>query len=139
MYGMRTLVSVLAALAIAALLVACSPEEGSHLDAVNAFRTSNGVPALRWEEGAYAKARAWSQKLANDGRLSHSRLSNGIPAGWRTLGENVAMNSSLEGALKALERSPGHRANMLNRAFTKIAVGVVHQDGRYWVTQVFIG
>lgn len=136
---MRKLASVLSAFAIAALLVACTPEEASHLDAVNAFRTSNGVPALQWEEGAYAKARTWSQKLANDGRLSHSRLSDGIPAGWRTLGENVAMSSSLEGAMKALEGSPSHRANMLNRAFKKIAIGVVHQDGRYWVTQVFIG
>ena len=136
---MRKLASVLSALAIAALLVACTPEEASHLEGVNAFRTANGVAALQWEEGAYAKARAWSQKMADDGRLSHSRLSDGIPDGWRTLGENVAYNSSLDGALAALKRSPGHRANMLNPRFTKIAVGVIHQDGAYWVTQVFLG
>lgn len=136
---MRKLVSVLTALTIAALLVACTPDEASHLDAVNAFRAEHGVPALQWEEGAYAKARAWSQKMANDGRLSHSRLSAGIPTGWRTLGENVAVHGSLEAAMDALERSPDHRANMLNRAFKKIAVGVIHQNGRYWVTQVFIG
>lgn len=136
---MRKLVSLIAGLAVAAVLVACTPDEASHLEAVNAFRAASGVPALAWEEGAYAKARNWSKKMANDGRLSHSKLSDGIPAGWRTLGENVAVNGSLDAAMEALKRSPSHRANMLDRRFTRIAVGVVHQDGRYWVTQVFIG
>lgn len=136
---MRRLLSATIALAVAVALVACTPEEASHLDGINALRERFGLPALTWEEGAYAKARDWSQKMADDGRLSHSELSDGILAGWRTLGENVAMNSSVEGALAALERSPDHLANMLNPTFTKVAIGIVHQDGRYWVTQVFIG
>jgi len=136
---MRKVLSAVAALTIAAVLVACTPDEASHLEAVNAFRQSNGVPALSWEEAAYAKAHGWSQKMADDGRLSHSTLSDGIPTGWRTLGENVAMNTSLDGAMKALTQSPSHRTNLLNPRFTKVAVGVVHQGGRYWVTQVFIG
>lgn len=135
----RKLASVLTALAVAAVLVACTPEEASNLQAINAFRSANGVEQLHWEEGAYAKARAWSQKMADDGRLSHSQLSDGVPDGWRRLGENVAYNSTLEGAMEALQNSPNHRANLLNPAFTRVAVGVIHQDGRYWVTQVFIG
>lgn len=136
---MRKLLSAASALAIALVLVACTPEEASHLDGINALREANGLPALTWEEGAYAKARTWSQKMADDGRLSHSKLSDGMPAGWRTLGENVAYNGSVQGALEALKKSPGHRANMLNPKFNRVAVGIVEQGGRYWVTQVFLG
>ena len=135
---MRRLVA-LAAVALVLLLVGCTPEEGTHLKAVNDFRAANRVPALAWEEGAYAKAHAWSQRMADQGKLSHSTLSQGSPAGWRTLGENVAMNPTLDGAMSALQASPGHRATLLNPAFTKVAIGVVQKGGFYWVTEVFIG
>ena len=136
---MRKLVATLVGLSVALLLVACTPEEGNHLQAVNAFRTSQGVPALKWEEGAYAKAHDWSQHLADQGFLSHSVLSQGVPAGWHHLGENVAMNPTLEGAMLALEASPPHRANLLNPAFDRVAVGVVQAKGMFWVTEVFLG
>jgi uncharacterized protein YkwD len=136
---MRKVLSLLVGLTIAMLLVACTPDEGNHLAAINQFRQANGVPALKWEEAAYAKAHDWSEKLAADGRLSHSTLSLGVPAGWRLLGENVAYAGSLDQAMTALERSPGHRANLLNPKFTKVAVGVVQAKGLYWVTEVFIG
>jgi uncharacterized protein YkwD len=136
---MRKVLSLLVGLTITLLLVACTPEEGNHLDAVNQYRTANGLPALQWEEAAYAKAHRWSEKLAADGRLSHSVLSQGVPAGWHVLGENVAMSSSLDGAMTALERSAAHRANLLNPKFTKVAIGVVKANGAYWVTEVFIG
>lgn len=132
-------IATLAVSLLAVLLVACSPEETSHAIAVNAFRQAHGVPTLNWDETAYAKARAWSQRMADERRISHSRLSDGAPAGWRILGENVAVNSSLEGAMRALENSPSHRANMLDRRFTRGAVGVVFAHGAYWVTQEFVG
>lgn len=136
---MRRGLVVVATLVGAFLLVACSPEERMVWDRVNVFRTSNGVHELAWEEGAYGKATAWSQKMAADGRLSHSRLSDGVDAPWRRLGENVAVAGSVDRAIRALEASPGHRANLLNPDFDRFAVGV-HFDGtRYWVTQVFLG
>jgi uncharacterized protein YkwD len=77
--------------------------------------------------------------MADEGQLSHSVLSDGVPAGWHTLGENVAYASSVEAAMAALEASPPHLANLLNPEFTTIAIGVVERDGRVWVTEVFIG
>jgi uncharacterized protein YkwD len=136
---MRRILTALVALGIALLLVACTPDEGNHMGAINAFRKANGVAELQWEEGAYAKAHSWSEKLAADGKLSHSVLSQGVPTGWHLLGENVAYNPSLNGAMIALENSPAHRANLLNPRFTKVAVGVVQAKGMYWVTEVFIG
>ena len=69
------------------------------------------------------------QHLADQGQLSHSNLADGMPEGWHTLGENVAYASTLEGALKALENSPPHRANMLNPAFDRVAIGVTERNG----------
>jgi uncharacterized protein YkwD len=121
------------------LTVACSPAENFTWEQVNAFRTANGVGELAWEDGAYAKAVAWSEHMADQRKLSHSRLADDVDTEWRVLGENVAYASDLTQALDALKRSPAHRANLLNPAFNRIAVGVVERDGRFWVTQVFLG
>jgi uncharacterized protein YkwD len=106
---------------------------------VNNFRTSNGVAAMAWDDALVGKAAGWSQHMAAEGKLSHSTLSDGAPPGWHELGENVAVNSSFAAALTALENHQGHRENLLNPAFTRFAVGVVFQNGLYWVTQEFYG
>jgi uncharacterized protein YkwD len=136
---MRKVLALLIAALAVLLLVACSPEEASHVQMVNSFRSANGVPQLDWSDPLYDKARAWSQHMADEGKLSHSDLKAGAPAGWRILGENVAYNSSLTGAMEALENSPAHRANLLNPAFTRVAVGIVFQNKVYWVTEEFVG
>lgn len=136
---MRRIIATVTALGLALVLVACSPEEASHLDGINALREKHGLPALTWDEDAYAKAREWSQKLAQEGRLRHSEMREHLGARWRTVGENVAMNTTVEGALEALKRSPAHLANMLNPKFTSVAIGIVQERGRYWVTQLFLG
>ena len=39
---------------------------------------------------------------------------------------------------RALMDSPGHRANILEKRFTKIGVGVYHNaNGEFWVTEMF--
>lgn len=124
---------------MALLLVACSPDEATHLRAVNDFRQANGLPALHWDEDVYTKAHDWSQHLADAHALSHSKLSDGVPDGWHRIGENVAMAPTLDSAMTALENSPPHRANLLNPNYDRIAIGVVQQDGMYWVTETFVG
>ena len=136
---MRRKLAVLLVASLALVGLACSPEEQASWTAINDLRHANGLPQLAWDEAAYAKAKAWSHKMAADGRLSHSILSADLPGGWRYLGENVAMNTSVAGAMRALEASPGHRANLLNRNFTRVGVGVVKSGNYYWVTEVFIG
>jgi len=123
---------------VAIAAMACSPEDKHAFDEVNAFRKANGVAALQWEAKAGEKAVAWSKLMASQGRLSHSTLSDGIAPGWKALGENVAYNTTLDGALRALERSPGHRANLLNPTFTHVGIGAVQVNGFWWVTQVFV-
>ncbi|MCU1374495.1 MAG: hypothetical protein JWO68_1781 [Actinomycetia bacterium] len=137
--SMRKLLAALAAVALILVLGACTPEEGDHLKAVNDFRAANGMPALNWDEDVYAKAHAWSEHLADIGKLEHSKLADGVPAGWHALGENVAFAPTLDGAMTALETSPPHRANLLSGKFDQISIGVVQRYGLFWVTEVFIG
>ncbi len=106
---------------------------------VNQLRAANGVAPLAWDPSMLGKAVSWAHHIADAGALSHSTLSSGMPAGWHTLGENVAVSPSLQGAFAALEASPPHRANILDARFTRFAVGVVLQNGRYWVVEEFLG
>ena len=135
----RRVLLVIAGLAIVVASSACTPQEEDAFRAVNTLRAAHSMRFLDWNEGAYDKAVAWSHHMADQGKLSHSRLADGVPAGWRVLGENVAYAGTVAQAMAALEASPPHRANLLNPAFTSIAIGVVERDGRVWVTEVFIG
>jgi uncharacterized protein YkwD len=133
------LLLALAGLAIVVASAACTPQEGDAFTSVNTLRDANHLRWLDWNEGAYAKAVSWSNHMADEGALSHSELRDGVPAGWHTLGENVAFAGSVPQAMAALEASAPHRANLLNPAFTSIAIGVIERDGRVWVTEVFVG
>lgn len=135
----RRIAALVIALVVLVLAGACSPQEADAFKATNALRDARGLRWLDWNEAAYDKAVAWSEHMADEGRLSHSELSDGVPAGWRRLGENVAYAGSVEQAMAALTASPGHLANMVNPAFTSVAIGVVERDGKVWVTQVFLG
>ena len=136
---MRKVVATVVAAVVALLLVACTPDEATHFTQLNEYRTSQGVPTLNWEEAAYAKAHSWSEHMASQNKLSHSILSQGVPAGWTALGENVAMGPTMDSAMDALKKSAPHRANMLNPKFKRAAIGVVQRNGYFWITEVFIG
>ena len=94
---------------------------------------------LNTNQDAFVKAQAWSEQMAREGRLYHSNLTQGAPWGWRSIAENVGCGPDLPAIQRALEASPGHRANLLNPAFDRVAVGVVHRNGVFWITEVFIG
>jgi uncharacterized protein YkwD len=59
---------------------------------------------------------------------------------YRTAGENIAGNSSVQGAFQAWMNSPGHRANILNGQYNTTGIGIVH-GGQYGImfTQEFVG
>lgn len=58
--------------------------------------------------------------------------------GARALGENVAMNGSVEGAHQRLMASAGHRANILDARFDSVGIAVVRDEaGMLYITQDF--
>jgi uncharacterized protein YkwD len=81
--------------------------------------------------------------MAAAGGLSHQSLGPILTAcGGHAAAENVGMNSSQSPAsmVAAFMNSAGHRANILNPAYTGTGVGA-YRDARgvWWVTQDFVG
>ncbi|MDG4779661.1 CAP domain-containing protein [Micromonospora sp. WMMD961] len=115
------------------------------VDLVNAERAKAGCKALSIDDKLMTAAQKHSQDQADHQNMSHTG-SDGSNAGvrldrvgyaWRTYGENVAWNQKTPtSVMDAWMNSSGHRANILNCAFTEIGVGIANSNGPYW-TQVF--
>ncbi|GAA2184235.1 CAP domain-containing protein [Micromonospora lupini] len=115
------------------------------VDLVNAERAKAGCKALNIDDKLMTAAQRHSQDQADHQNMSHTG-SDGSDTGvrldrvgyaWRTYGENVAWNQKTPAAvMDAWMNSSGHRANILNCAFTEIGVGIASSNGPYW-TQVF--
>ena len=107
----------------------------------NAERTSRGLRALSFSTCADGFANTWAGKLALAGTLSHQALTPILDVcNARGVGENVAFgNVSPETLVQMWMDSPGHRANILNPAFTPLGVGdVTTATGRVYGVQVFL-
>lgn len=113
---------------------------------VNEARRNNGIGELTYNWELSRVARYKSQDMKDNSYFSHTSPTYGSPfrmiksfgISYRTAGENIAKGQASPAAVvNAWMSSPGHRANILNPAFTEIGVGYV-ADGRYW-TQMFIG
>jgi len=110
--------------ATATLLAAClTPAQESVQNELNADRRANGRSSLDIHWQANTKAQAWAEKLAREGRLYHSNLSDGIYDRWCNLGENVGYGSSVASIEDAYMASSGHRANILNTIWNGVGVG----------------
>ncbi|WKU08737.1 CAP domain-containing protein [Micromonospora sp. HUAS LYJ1] len=115
------------------------------VDLVNAERAKAGCAAVTVNAKLTLAAQQHSQDQADHQTMTHTG-SDGSNAGqrldragytWRTYGENVAWNQQTPAAvMQAWMNSSGHRANILNCAFTEIGVGVATGNGPYW-TQDF--
>lgn len=111
----------------------------------NSSRTQAGLSPLAWDGQLACLARDWSTQMSVSGSFQHRDLSAVIrdPAysRWYTLGENILRaNAAItpDGMHTAWMNSPGHRANILNPAFTRMGVGAYQSPGgtTYW-TQLF--
>ncbi len=108
------------------------------LSLINAFRTANGVPALKASPNL-SRAAAWmSEDQSSHGTFSHTDSLGRSPftrvqnCGYATsgAGENLAYTSSAQSAFNLWQNSTmGHRENMLNSRWTVAGIG--HQ-GAIW-------
>lgn len=104
---------------------------------VNQSRRAHGRGALALHRQLTDKAQAWAERMAREGRLSHSHLPSGVPPGWQALAENVGTGSSIAGVHQAFMGSGGHRSNILGN-YNFIGTGYATGHGRVWVCQVFM-
>ncbi|MEU4568441.1 CAP domain-containing protein [Micromonospora sp. NPDC023956] len=120
-------------------------EQAQVVALVNAERARAGCGAVSVDTKLTTAAQRHSDDQAANRKMSHTG-SDGSNVGdrldrvgydWRGYGENVAWNQQTPAAvMSAWMNSSGHRANILNCAFTEIGVGVARSNGPYW-TQVF--
>ncbi len=134
----RVLVGALA-VTLAVLLTGClSSGQDAVWQELNADRRANGRSSLPTHDQLNRKAQAWAEKIARDGRLSHSSLSSGVPSCWKSLAENVGYASSAAAAQDAFMRSAGHKSNILATKWKWVGVGYAKAGSRVYVVQVFM-
>jgi len=107
--------------------------ESKMLEWVNKERTSRGLRPLQWDPQLLPVARSHSQDMFQRGYFSHYTLEGKDPfdrmkaAGvkYYTAGENLALGPTLMICHDGLMNSPGHRANILNPSYGRIAIGIL--------------
>lgn len=107
----------------------------------NRERTVRGLRPLAPSACAAGFARSWAAALSRAGVLSHQPLRPVLSTcRARQVGENVAFGSVTPEQLVAMwMASPGHRANLLQPAFTHLGVGAVATPGgRVFGVQVLL-
>ena len=113
------------------------------LELMNRERAEVGAPALVWRDDVAAFAEDHSGRMAREGRIWHNDEYFSAESRRRfdakTVGENVALNKSIDDAHRRLMNSPGHRANIVNPKFTEAGVGVVKDgNGDHFITEAFV-
>jgi uncharacterized YkwD family protein len=132
-----------------ALLTApITTQEQQMVDLVNKERTSLDLKTLSVDMRLVKAARMKSMDMIKNNYFGHQSPVYGSPSdlmksqgiSYRTMGENLAGNSSVNGAHTSLMNSPGHRANILNVDYTKIGIGII-EGGPYglMISQEFLG
>lgn len=122
-----------------------SADEQKMINLVNQDRAANGLPALTFDSSLRAGALEHSRDMMQNNYFSHTSPTQGDfttrirAAGvkYTAAGENIAKYGSVESAEVGFMNSPGHRANILNANFTRIGIGIVYNNGAYYITQWF--
>ena len=143
MHRHRTVIRYVAALAIACLATegesrealpptagaaTLSQAESSVIAGTNAARARSGLPPLAADTRLMHGARGHAQWMARSRTLAHG---GGVA-------ENIGMGqTSATEAVSSWLQSSGHRANILDRGYTRIGVAVAYAaDGTaYWCQQ----
>jgi uncharacterized protein YkwD len=112
--------------------------------ATNESRTNHSVKKVDIHVRISKLVRKHSVAMARRGELFHTRDADGKyldGVKWRTWGENVGVTGgTIAGLQRAFMDSAGHRANVLNEGFRRVAVGTYRDDdGLLWVTVFFYG
>lgn len=123
-------------------------DEKEVFDLINKQRTNNGLQALKIDNEVQKVARIKAQDMVDNNYFAHESPTYGTPfqmlksfkISYKTVGENIAANSSNSGAVNAWMNSSGHKANILNSSYNYTGIGVVSSKkyGKMYV-QMFIG
>lgn len=118
----------------------------SVLAMLNAARKSEGLKLLQRDTTLDKIAQDHSVLMRDQRTVGHDvgdgELSDRLTAAnvtFRLRGENLAAAATPVRAHRALWLSPSHRANLLDTRYSRVGIGVAKSDdGRLWVTEVFV-
>lgn len=123
-------------------------DEEKIFNLVNEARVSAGLSKLSVDKELLRVARIKSQDMVDSNYFSHNSPIYGTPfqmiknfgISYKSAGENIAGNSSVEAAFTAWMNSSGHKANILGNSFTHTGIGIVNSPkyGKIF-TQMFVG
>ena len=113
---------------------------------VNEARKENGIPALTYnkeiQDAADLRAKETSESFSHT-RPDGSSCHDVIKLEYYATGENLLMAdkeiATAENMMKTWMNSEGHRANILLKDFTEMAIGIYEKDNIVYATQIFLG
>ncbi|HYE55259.1 MAG TPA: CvpA family protein [Chitinophagaceae bacterium] len=120
--------------------------EARMLELVNEERAKEGLQPLQADPELAVVARAHSKDMFARGYFAHVTPEGKTPSDrireggvkFLTAGENLALGQTLKICHEGLMNSPGHRANILHKAYGRVGIGIL--DGGIYglmVTQNF--
>lgn len=125
-----------------------SVEEQEFFNKINDIRVKNNLPELQIDDNVENLARLKAQDLEENNYFSHTSDKYGTPfemlstsgVNYKTASENIAGNSSIDGAIDSWMNSDSHKNNILSSNFNYTGIAVVHSNtyGKILV-QLFIG
>ncbi len=123
-------------------------EEQEFLNLINANRENNGLPKLEIDNEIQNIARLKANDLVENKYFAHvspiygdvSAMLTDFKINYKTVGENIAGNNNLVGAVEAWMNSENHRANLLSNDYNYTGVAVAESEtyGKVFV-QIFVG
>lgn len=125
-----------------------SHDELQMVEWVNVERRRQGLKALKVNPKLVLLARMKALEMIQDDVLSHRSprfgsvltMVNQAGVNFKTVGENIASNFTLDGAHNSLMNSPSHRANLLNPQYDEIGIGLNRGgENGYVFVQLFVG
>lgn len=125
-----------------------SNDEQTLLNLVNKARANAGVKALSFDMNLVKVARLKAKDMVDKNYFSHQSPTYGSPfdmmkqygVSFKTAGENIAGNQTVNGAFTAWMKSEGHKKNILSSSFNYTGIGIAASKtyGKILVQQ-FIG
>ena len=136
--GLTASLGVLSAPAAQASTTTAAAAEARFLSHLNGARTAAGLRPYIVGSHLVRVARQHSAAMASGQRLYHNPDLTSDIVNWQAVGENVGEGPTEPDVHSAFMHSPEHRANILDRDFTRIGIGVtIDKQGVVWVTEDF--
>lgn len=127
--------------------VELSDEEQQLLTLINNERAKAGLPALQVDMELMKVARTKANDMVQNNYFSHYSPTYGSPfdmmrqfgISFKAAAENIAGNSTIQGAVNAWMNSSGHKANIMNASYNYTGIGIAKSNKYGYVfVQMFI-